>query len=464
MKTLRLISALIVASLLVSAVDAREFAPPVGTPHPFALPAKQVLTLENGLAVTLVPFGTVPKTTILVTVRTGNIADGDKNGLADLVSSLLKEGAGARNGTELARAAAEMGGSLGIGAGADQMSLSLDVLAERLPDALGLLADVLRRPRLPAAELPRLRADMKRQVAVQRSQAQGIAGEAYGELLWGDSVYGRGAPSDAVIESMTIDDVRHFVASEFGARRTHIYIAGRFDAPAVERTIRERFGDWAAGPAPREVRVEGSRRRVVKLIDRPGAAQSTIMLGLPVQMPGTPGFMRLSMANALFGGAGLLSRLDENLREEKGYTYGASSHIGPNAGATSWTLATDVNAPDTAAAIAEIYRELARLRSEPPSAEELLRIRNYRAGNFVLGASSRAGLLGQLAFLDLQGLPDDWLTRYVERLGEVTPEGLRDAAAASLDPSAMTLVVVGDLAKIRTAVQDLEALKGAEFR
>jgi len=299
---------------------------------------------------------------------------------------------------------------------------------------------------------------------VQRSQAQGIAGEAYGQLLWGDSVYGRGAPSDAVIESMTIDDVRRFVAAELGARRTHIYIAGRFDAQAVERSIRERFGDWAAGPPARDVRVEGSRHRIVKLIDRPGAAQSTIMLGLPVQMPATPGFMRLSMANAMFGGAGLLSRLDQNLREEKGYTYGASSRINPSAGATSWTLATDVNAPNTAAAIAEIYRELARLRSEPPAAAELLRIRNFRAGNFVLGASSRAGLLGQLAFLDLQGLPEDWLTRYVERLGEVTPEGLRDAAAASLDPAAMTLVVVGDLAKIRAAVLDLEALKGAEFR
>ena len=458
------LAAVLSIAVCAQTAAARESAPPVGTPRPFALPAKQEFSLANGLAVTLVPFATVPKATLLVTVRTGNVADGSKTGLADLVAGLMKEGAGTRDTAGVARLAAEMGGGVGIGAGPDQMTVSLDVLAEHLPGGLALLADVVRRPRLPAAELPRLKADLKRQIAVERSQPQGIAGEAYAKLLWGDSVYGRGTPSDAVVDSMTIEDVRHFVKTEFGAARTHIFIAGRFDTALVEHTVRRLFGDWSAGPPPRHETVTGSRARVVRLIDRPGAAQSTVILGLPVRMPGSPGFMRLSMANALLGGSGLLSRLDQNLREEKGYTYGASSHISPNAGGAAWTLATDVNAPDTAKAIAEIYRELARLRTEPPPAAELLRIRNFRAGNFVLGASSRGGLLGQLAFLDLHGLPDSWLTNYVQRLGEVTPESLRDAAAESLDPAAMTLVVVGDLAKIRQSLQDLEALKGAEFR
>jgi zinc protease len=449
--------------LLAAAVPAREFAPPVGRPHPFALPEKHELTLPNGLVVTLVPFGTVPKTTILVALRTGNVADGDKTGLADLVANLMKEGAGSRDAEAVAEAAAEMGGSLDIGAGPDQFTVSMDVLAERAGDAIALVADALRRPRLPPQELPRLKADMTRQMAIARSQPQAIAGEALGHLVWGDSVYGRRLPTDAQIASIGLADVKHFIASEFGAARTHVYIAGRFDPAAIEAALRTAFGDWEAGPAPRHDAPKGARTHVVQLIDRPGATQSTILMGLPVPPPAAPGFMRLSLANALLGGS-LLSRLDQNLREDKGYTYGASSHITPYPGAAGWSLATDVNAPQTAAALGEIFRELGRLRTEVPPAEELKLIQNYRAGAFVLGASSRPGLLAQLAFLDQQGLGDDWLTHYVEHVYAVTPAEVRTAAAEALDPAALSVVIVGDLAKIKPGIVALEALHGAEFR
>jgi zinc protease len=463
MRRLVIATALCGALCAAGGAPAREFAPPVGQPRPFALPAKHEFTLPNGLAVTLVPFGNVPKATILVSVRTGNVADGDKTGLADIVASLMKEGAGSRDAGALARAAADMGGALELGAGADQLSLSMDVLAERAGEAIALAADVLRRPRLPAQELPRLKADMTRQTAIARSQPQAIAGEAFAHLVWDGSVYGRTLPTDAQIAAIGIDDVRQFVATEFGAARTHLYVAGKIDSAAIEAAVRAAFGDWAEGPAPRHDVPQGSRARIVRLIDRPGAAQSTIVLGLPVPTPASPGFMRLSLANALLGGS-LLSRLDQNLREDKGYTYGASSRITPYQGVASWSLATDVNAPQTAAALGEIFRELGRLRTEPATAEELKLIQNYRAGTFVLGASSREGLLAQLEFLDQQGLGDDWLTHYVEHVYAVTPAEVRAAAAEALDPQAMTLVIVGDLAKIRPEVLALEALHGAEFR
>lgn len=458
-----LIAVALTASLaFAAAAPAREAPPPVGAPRPFALPAEAEIRLDNGLAVTLVPFGTVPKTTILVTLRTGNAADGAHNGLADLVASLMKEGAGERDGSAIARSAADMGGALEVSAGADQMSVSLDVLAERAADAIRLAADVLRRPRLPAAELARLKTDMTRQVAIARSQPQTLAGEAFGRLLFGDSVYGRGLPSAAEIAGISIEDVRRFVSAEFGARRAHVYIAGRFDRAAVERALHAAFDDWPAGAEPRAPNVTASRAHVVRLIDRPGASQSTILLGLPVPTPASPGFMNLSLANALLGGS-LLSRLDQNLREDKGYTYGASSHITPRDGVATWSLATDVNAPQTVAALAEIFRELERLRHETATPEELKLIQNYRAGTFVLGASSRAGLLAQLAFLDQQRLPADWLTHYVDHVYAVKPAEVRAAAEAALDPAAMTLVVVGDLAKFRAELVALEALKGAEF-
>ncbi|MFO0335609.1 MAG: M16 family metallopeptidase [Pseudomonadota bacterium] len=440
----------------------RQPAPAVGTPRDFALPAKSEIRLANGIPVTHVPFGTVPKATILVVVRTGNIDDGARTGLADIAVEMLKEGAGARSAAEVAQFAADMGGALAIGAGADQTSAALDVLAERAPDAVALLADVLRRPRLPESELPRLQANALRQLAVARAQPQAIARDALARRLWGDHPYGRGLPTDADVQGHTIEDVRRFVADNFGAARTRIYVAGRYDLAAVDRALEAALGDWAAGRPPTENVPTGTRTRQVVLIDRPDAAQSTLLLGVPSIWPGVPGYLQFTVANTLLGGS-LISRLNQNLREEKGYTYGANSSLSLRFRSGSWVLATDVNTPDTAAALREIYFELDRLRREPPAAEELRRIQNLRAGNFVIGTSSAAGLAGQMQFLDFHDLPDDWLTNWVRNVYAVTPEQVSEVTRRHLDPAQMTLIVVGDAQKIGAELRSLPALQGAQF-
>lgn len=439
---------------------AKESPPPLGTPRDFALPEKAELTLPNGLGVTFVPFGTVPKATILVVVRTGNIDDGELTGLADFVTDLLKEGAGGRSAAEIARYAAEMGGSLDVGASADQTSVGLDVLSERAADAVALAADVLRRPALPESEVERLKANALRQVAVARSQPQAIAGEAYAKLIWGAHPYGRALPAEKDIAAYSAEAARRFVAENFGAARTHVYVGGRFDRAAVERAIVAAFGDWAAGKPPTRNVPTGSRVQRVQLIDRPDSEQSTIMLGLPAVDPTSPDYVKLVVTNTLLGG-GLISRLDQNLREQKGYTYGVASRITPNYRAGLWTVSADVNSPDTVASLREIFRELARLRAEPPPADELRRIQNYRAGTFVIGASSRTGLLGQLSFLDLHDLPDEWLRDYVKNVYAVAPADLSATAKQHLDPGAMTLVVVGDMKKLGSAIRALPELRGA---
>ena len=457
----RVASALALA-LAGAAALARERPPEPGPPRDFVLPAKSDASLPNGLRATFVPFGAVPKTTVRIVLRTGHIDDGGRTGLADLAAALLTEGAGAYDAAGLARLAADMGGTLQVEAQADDMTFTLDVLAERAPEAVALLGEVLRRPRLPDSELPRLKSDMKRQVALARSQSQGVAAERYARLLWGTHPYGRTLPDDAAIDAFTRADVQRFVAANFGAARAHVYVAGRFERAPIADAITHTFGDWPAGPPPTHNVPVGARTRRATLIDRPGAAQSTILLGLPVGDPAAPDFMQLSVTNALLGGS-LLSRLERNLREEKGYTYDASSHLTPYVDAASWTLATDVNTPQTAVALTEVFRELARLRQEPPAADELRRTQNYRAGVFLLGASSRAGLVAQLAYLDLHGLPLDWLTGYVRRIYAVTPDDVQRVAARELDPNAMTLVIVGDRKRIERDLKALPALGGTVF-
>lgn len=455
--------AILAAAFSVPAA-ARMPVPRVGTPRPLTLPEKREFTLANGMAVTFVPFGTVPKATLMLTLATGDIADGEHTGLADLVAQMLKHGAGRYDTEALANRAAEMGGELATGSTTEEMSLGIDVLGERTADAVALLADVVRRPKLPSFDVAPIKVGMKRNIAVARSQSQAIAGEAFAKLLWGDTPYGRSLPSDAVIDALAYRDVRHFVRTEFGAARAHLFIAGRFDAAAVESAIRAGFGDWAAGPAPRHTQPTPAAAHVVQLIDRPGAKQSTILLGRAVSGPKIPGFTAVSMANALFGGTPLLSRLDANLREEKGYTYGVGSHLSPYRTISGWSVSADVNTADTAAALTEVYRELERLRTTPAATEELRSVQNYRAGSFLIGASSRQGLLGQLQFIAQQELPDEYLTRFVERVNAVTPNDVQAAAAREFDPRQMVLVVVGDLSKIKPGVLALEALKDAEFR
>ena len=456
--------ALCASALLVTAAAAAESPPPVGPPRPFTLPSSRDIRLGNGFVATLVASGTVPKVTVALVLRAGNIDDAAQTGLADVAANLLKEGAGRYDAAQLARLAADMGGALEVAAGPDQTTLSMDVLSERATDAIALLADIARRPHLPAGELARLKADLGRQTAIARSQPQGLAGDAFARLLWGEHPYGRVLPTDAGIASITIDSVRTFIANNYGAGRAHLFIAGLFDAAAAERAIQQQFANWATGRPLAAPQATGSRARIVMLIDRPGAAQSTVLLGLPVPPPVTPGFMRLSIANALLGGS-LLSRLNQNLREDKGWTYGVRTQITPYAGgAATWALSADINAPDTAPAIAEIFTELGRMRTAAPPAEELRGTQNYRAGTFVIGASGRAGLIAQLAFADLQGLSQDWLTNYGAHVYAVTPNDVREAAASYLDPNAMTMVVVGDMTKLKAAIVALPALHGATFQ
>lgn len=454
---------LIVPPLSQAQIPARETPPAVGTMRPFALPTRRDFSLANGLKVTLVPFGTTPKATLYCIVDTGRAADGDRPGLADLTVAMMKEGAGLRDATAVAALAAEMGGSLDISAGINETSIGMDVLSERVNDALALMADTLRRPRLPASELSRLKNDFARAIAIERSQAQGVAADVFARQLWGDSPYGRGNPSPTQLAQITNDDVREFFQREFGARRAHLYVAGRFDEALLRRAITRYFGSWARGPEPHPVSPQGNIQRSVTLIDRPGAAQSTVLMGLPAVDVRHPDYTALSVANGVLGGS-LLSRLEQNLREDKGYTYGISSQLTPYRGVSGWTLATDVNTPDTAPAIMEIFKEINRLRTEPLTDAELDLTKRYRIGHFLLGSSSRSGLLGQLAFIDEQALPIEWLTHYADRTESITPEQTTRAAANAIDPQRMTLVVVGDLARIRTALHALPPLQGVDLR
>lgn len=433
---------------LLAQEQQKQKPPEGGTPKAFTLPQKQTFTLKNGMRVTLVPYGTIPKVTVSAVVRAGNLNESaEQIWLANITGSMLKEGTTTRSAEQVAQEAARMGGQLGVGIGADQTTISGDVLSEFGPDLAMLIADVLQHPLLPASELARMKNDRLRQLTISRTQPGPIANELFRKLLYPNHPYGRVFPTEEMINRYTIEDVQKFYKDNFGAARTNLYVAGRFDAVAMKKAITQAFDGWTSGGAPAENIPKPVAARTINLIDRPGAAQSTIYLGLPVVYPGNPDYVALQVTNALLGGS-FASRITANIREAKGYTYSPNSSLSTRFRDAYWVQVADVTTAVTGPSLKEIFFEIERLQKEPPTEEELQGIKNYLAGIFVLQNSSRQGVIGQLAFVDLHGLDDKYLTTYVQKVFATTPKDIQRIAQTYLLGDKMTLVVVGDKSKV----------------
>jgi len=339
--------------------------------------------------------------------------------------------------------------------------LSLDVLSEYGAEAVALLAEILTRPRFPESELPRIRANFVRNLSVALASPQAQADAAFAAMLFPNHPYGKAFPTEQQLQSYTIGDVRDFYARNFGAQRTRVYIAGKFDRSSIEAAVRRHLGGWHEGPSPLKLLSAPNVAPVTKVIDRSDAPQSTLRIGTRVIDPTDPQFMALSVANTLLGGV-LTSRITMNLRENKGWAYSPHSSLGTYYRHAVWAEQADVKAESTGPALQEIYNEIARLQQEPPTEAELTATKNYRNGIFVMSNATRGGLIGQFAFMDLHGLPIEWLTTFVERLYAVTPEQVSQAAREHLDPKQLSVVIVGDMSKVRSQLQAVQRLPKIE--
>jgi zinc protease len=451
MNTMRNKLAIPMLLLSVTAMSAaQKQAPPAGGPaRAFTVPAHETYTLANGLKVTLVPYGNIPKVTVSVQVGAGSIDEGPSHvGVAGIAAELMKEGTEKLTAEQVAVEAGSMGGALTISSDYDQTSENLDVLSEFGPQAVRLMASVLEHPRLPASELDRLKNDRLRQIAVGNSRPQTMAQTRFRKILYGDHPYSIVLPSEADVKKITIDDVKGYVSGNFTPERAHFYVAGRFDTAAIKQAIEESFKGWPKGTAPRASNPPSiTPHHVLDVTDRPNAPQSTLIVGLPVIPPNNPDALPLSVTNALLGGS-FNSRITANIREQKGYTYSPFSAVSNRYHDSYWAESADVTTKFTGPSLTEIFKEIKRLGSEPPTTAELEGIQSYLSGVFILRNSTRGNLIGQLEFVDEQGLGENYLPTYVARVNAVTPDDVKKLTAEYLKPEEMTIVVVGDKAKI----------------
>src|SRR5688572_11377281 len=437
-----------IALFATSALAQKQAPPQPGTPKGFTVPAIRRVELPNGLKIRFVPYGEMPKATVRLVIQTGNMDESaNEVWLSDLTADLLEQGTTTRTAEQLAREAALMGGPLEVSVTANQTSIGADVFSESAPAAVNLIADVARNPRFPESELARLKADRVRMLSIQRSTPQSVAQEKFYGVVYPDHPYGRVYPTEAMLQGYTLDQVKAFHDRHFGATRSFVYVVGRFVANAAERAIRDAFGNWKAGNAPTRATVPPVSKRGLYFVERPGAVQSTLYIGLPVIDPSNPEYLPLTVMNSLLGGS-FGSRITSNIRENKGYTYSPQGVLQGRLGTGTWIEIADVTTNVTGPSIKEIIGEIDRLRREPPTAAELTGIQNYLAGTFILRNSSRSGIATQLSFLDLYGLTEDYLRTYVQKVYALTPADIQRLAQTYIDPGKLAIVVVGDPASV----------------
>ena len=440
-------------ALLAGAPQSAQQRPPAtGAPKDFVLPAAKRFTLANGLPVTMVPFGQVPKAAIRLVVAAGNVYENkDEVWLADLTGNLMREGTASETADALARGFAGMGGELGIAVGPDTTAISTEVLSERAADAVRKIADVAQHPRLPDSEIERVKGNLLRNLAIAKGSPQAIAQERFAQLLYGEHPYGRVFPTEAMVKGYTLNQVQTFYRSHYGAARARLYVAGVFDAASLEAAIKHAFEGWDGAKASDAPALPPSSGPQFALIDRADAPQSTVVLGLRVPTASNKDWVALEVTDALLGGA-FGSRITTNIRELKGYTYSPFSQLDAHPAQASWVESADVTTNVTGASLKEIFFEIDKLRKEAPAAAELRGIQNNLAGVFVVQNASRTGVIGRLAFVDLHKLGPDYLSTYVKRVMAVTPEDVRRIANEYLTPDKMALVVVGDEKTVRAQV------------
>jgi len=434
----------------------KEQPPEGGPPKPFHLPPTQDFTLANGMQVTLVQYGIVPRVAVRAYVNAGGINEAaNQVWLSRLTGLLMKEGTKTRSSVQLANEVADAGGKLEIEPGVEFTSVGGVALSDHAAQFIALVADVLENPSLPASEVPRLKTDLARELAVAKTQPNDLARERFLRTMFPDSPYGRVFPAASELEGYRAEDAAAFYRDNCSAARTHLYVAGKLEGDLRE-TIRSAFEGWSKGAAPPSISANPVKAHSFALIDRPGAPQSTLFMGLPVAGPNSPDYIPLDVMNTLLGGS-FASRITSNIREQKGYTYSPYSQIATRTHLAYWVETADVTTAVTGPSIKEILSEVERLRKEPPSPSELKGIQTYLAGLFVLrNTISPDAVIGQLHFVDSQGLSRSYLSEYVQKVMGVQPAEIRAVTEKYLLPDKMAFVIVGDKSKIAEQVKPYE--------
>lgn len=446
---------LLFTQTFAQAVD-RTKPPVLPAPKSLQLPAIQKFTLSNGLQVVLMEKHQVPLVQLNLTIKAGSVNDpADKVGLANLTFDMLDEGAAGKTSLELADAIDFLGASIRTGAGVHSSSVTLHTPLSKFDEAVKIMSDIVLRPDFPSKELDRKKKDRLTSLMQMHDQPTAIAGVAFNKILFGkEHPYGR-MTDENTIKNFSVEDLNAYYKKYFVAGNAYIVAVGDVKADELKKKLEAVFGKWQKGNVKEEKVKEAGQvtNRVVYLIDKPGAAQSVISIGRIGASRLTQEYNALVVMNTILGGS-FTSRLNNNLREVHGYTYGASSRFTYRPIPGSFTASSSVQTEVTDKALVEFFKELNGIRETIP-ADELNRGKNLVALSYPGNFQTAAEIAGQIDEMVMYNLPENYFGNFVQNILKVTNADVTSAAKKFVVPEQMIVVVVGDRAKVEEGIKKL---------
>ncbi len=462
--TATLVAQLIGLCLMTSLLSAQELdrtkRPGPQKPPTINLPAIQKATLKNGLAVWLVEYHKLPVVAFNVVIQAGSDHDPlDRPGIATLTAEMMDAGTKTMDALQIADRLEFIGANFRVGAGNDGTSATLSTLTKHLDEALNTYAEILTTPTFPQKEFERIRKQRLTSLIQQKDRPSTIANLAFNHIIYGSGhPYGNDAAgTEQSLNAMTRDDLERFYSTYYRPNNATLIIVGDVKLPDILPKLEKGFADWKPGTIPplHMPPAPAIARRTVYLIDKPGAPQSEIRIGYPALARSTPDFFAVQVMNRLLGGQ-FSSRINMNLREKHGYTYGARSMFmffkqpGPFAASGGFV------STKTDSSIAQLLYEIDRMHSEGITAEELDFSKKGIIGSFTQTFETPLQIVMALQNIALYGLPDNYFNTYLQNIDAVTLNDVQSVARKYLDSSHMDVVVVGDLKEITPGVEALK--------
>ncbi len=426
------------------------------------MPVLQRRKLSNGLEVLIVEHHELPVVTMNLVLKAGGATDPSGSaGLASITADLLDEGTKTRSALEISDALTSIGARVSTGAGWDATSADLLTLTRHLDRALDIYADVITNPMLDATEFGRVRARRLASLQQQRDDSNAIANVVYSSLLYGrEHPYGHPlGGNEQSLAALSEGDVRRFYENYYRPNNAALVVVGDVTPASIVPKLERAFAGWKRGNVPAAVDVNtqppARDHATLYIVDKPGAAQSVIQIGQVGVARSSPDYFPLLVMNSMLGGA-FVSRINLNLREDKGYTYGARSSFDYRRGAGPFTASAGVFTNVTKESVAEFMKELRGIRGEiPVTDKELTYFKQSLIRGFPRSFETPDQIANRLTDVALYGLPDDYFNHYTARINAVTRADIERVATRYLDPGRMAILVVGDRKTIEPGLRSL---------
>jgi len=443
-----------------SALGAQTFdrtRPPVlGAPPKVSLPPIVTRELPNGLKLMVVEHHELPIADFILLVGSGGTSESSaKMGVANLTAAMLREGTTTRQSLEIADQMAFLGVRLNSGSTWESSTLSLHTPTAQLDSALALFADIALRPSFPANEFDRIKQTRLTELLQLKDQGPAIANIAYPAIVYGGShPYGaRLLGTEETVKGLSIADLQSYYGSNFRPNNSTLIVVGDVTPAQIEQKVNQYFGSWQRGNVAPVTYTEPPKAgpTTIYLIDKPGAAQSSFRIATVGVPRSTKDYFALTVMNTILGGS-FTSRLNNNLRETKGYTYGARSQFDMRRSAGPFIASAEIVAAKTDSALIEFMKELNAIRQSVP-AEELSKAKRYLQLALPADFETTQQIAGALVPVATYGLPLDYYNNYVQNIEAITSADVERVARQYVNPGSLAVVIVGDRKSIETALK-----------